>query len=180
MPASRAITQYGSLEDSPEKIFSKLTFKSINFGANWQLSVFEGGVMRYWRGYLSRARCKWFAYNPADATATSSSLASSTPRMVLPFWCQLTQVVPEKRPLHGVVVNETVTQKFSISFGHISQVALGASMRGGSGKGLGRGEPSNPTVASLLTLFSDQSHSQCNKTWPNKPNYQPSINPASK
>jgi len=27
-----------------------------------------------WRGYLSGARCKWFAYGPADATATLSSL----------------------------------------------------------------------------------------------------------
>ena len=32
-------------------------------------------VVRYWRGYLSAARCKWFAYGPADATATPSSLA---------------------------------------------------------------------------------------------------------
>jgi len=32
-------------------------------------------VARYWHGYLSRARCKWFAYGPADATATSSSVA---------------------------------------------------------------------------------------------------------
>jgi len=32
-------------------------------------------VVRYWRGYLSGARYKWFAYGPADATATSSSLA---------------------------------------------------------------------------------------------------------
>ena len=33
-------------------------------------------VVRYWWGYLSEARCKWFAYSPADATATTSSLAS--------------------------------------------------------------------------------------------------------
>jgi len=32
-------------------------------------------AMRCWRGYLSAARCKWFAYGPADATATPSSLA---------------------------------------------------------------------------------------------------------
>jgi len=32
-------------------------------------------VVRYWHGYLSGARCKWFAYGPADATATPSSLA---------------------------------------------------------------------------------------------------------
>jgi len=33
------------------------------------------GVVRYWHGYLSEARCKRFAYGPADATATPSSLA---------------------------------------------------------------------------------------------------------
>jgi len=32
-------------------------------------------VVRYWRGYLSGVRCKWFAYGLADATATPSSLA---------------------------------------------------------------------------------------------------------
>ena len=39
-------------------------------------------VMRYWSGYLFAARCKWFAYGPADATAISSSLASVKSRMV--------------------------------------------------------------------------------------------------
>ena len=27
-------------------------------------------VVRYWHGYLSGVRCKWFAYVPAGATAT--------------------------------------------------------------------------------------------------------------
>jgi len=39
-------------------------------------------VVRYSHGYLSGARCKWFAYGPADATATPSSLASVKSRMV--------------------------------------------------------------------------------------------------
>ena len=39
-------------------------------------------VMRCWRGYLSGARCKWFAHGPADATATPSPLASLRSRMV--------------------------------------------------------------------------------------------------
>jgi len=39
-------------------------------------------AMRYWRCYLSAARCKWFAYGPADATATPSSLAPVQSRMV--------------------------------------------------------------------------------------------------
>ena len=39
-------------------------------------------VVRYWRGYLSWARCKCFAYGPADATATASSHAPVKSRMV--------------------------------------------------------------------------------------------------
>jgi len=30
-------------------------------------------VVVYWHDYLSEARCKWFAYGPADATATHIS-----------------------------------------------------------------------------------------------------------
>jgi len=47
--------------------------------------AYKNWVVRYWRGYLSGARCKWFAYGPADATATPSSLASLKPRMVYFF-----------------------------------------------------------------------------------------------
>ena len=32
-------------------------------------------MMRCWHGYLSGARCKWFAYGPADATATHSIIS---------------------------------------------------------------------------------------------------------
>jgi len=38
-------------------------------------------LMSCWRGYLSGARCKWFAYGPADATATPLSLASLNPEL---------------------------------------------------------------------------------------------------
>jgi len=55
----------------------------------------------HWCGYLSGARCKWFAYGPADATATLSSSAVLKSMMVLPFWYWLTQVVLEKSPLNG-------------------------------------------------------------------------------
>jgi len=46
--------------------------------------------------------CIW-AYGPADATVTPSSLApvKSTLQNGLPFWCRITQVVLEKRPLNG-------------------------------------------------------------------------------
>ena len=42
------------------------------------------GVMG-WLSYLCGARCKWFAYGPADATATPSSFASLKSRMVSPL-----------------------------------------------------------------------------------------------
>jgi len=61
----------------------------------------ENWVVKYWRGYVSGARCKWFAYGPADATATPSSLAPVKFRMVLISGLHyVTQVVLEKRPLN--------------------------------------------------------------------------------
>jgi len=39
-------------------------------------------VMRYWCGYLSGARCKWFVYVSSWCTATPSSLAAVKSRMV--------------------------------------------------------------------------------------------------
>ena len=73
-----------------------------------------------WRGYLSGARCR-LAYCPADATANchSLSLASVKSRLIVPFWCQLTRVVPDKGPLSGCVhacvcmINVTHTHPFN-------------------------------------------------------------------
>jgi len=48
--------------------------KSIRPIKNW--------VMRCCLGYLSIVSCKWFAYGPADTTATPSSLASLKSRLV--------------------------------------------------------------------------------------------------
>jgi len=39
-------------------------------------------VMSCWHGFMSGARCKWFAYGPTDATASPSSLASLESRWV--------------------------------------------------------------------------------------------------
>ena len=57
-----------------------------------------------WHGYLSGVRCR-VAYGPADATATLRllSLTSVKSRLALPFWYQLTRVVPKKGPLNGRV-----------------------------------------------------------------------------
>jgi len=75
-------------------------------------------VVRYWRGYLSGARCKWFAYDPADATATPSSHSSKI-QNGLPFWCQFTQLVLEKRPLNGCSV-VVVPSSLPVPFGLVT------------------------------------------------------------
>ena len=58
-------------------------------------------VVGCWHGCLSRARGR-LAYGPADATATHC-LASVKSRLVWPFWCWLTRVVPNKGPLNECV-----------------------------------------------------------------------------
>jgi len=59
-------------------------------------------VIRCWHGYLSGARCEWFAYGPANATATPSSLSLLKSRMVWPFWWRLTQAVLENEVIRSV------------------------------------------------------------------------------
>ena len=78
-------------------------------------------VVGYWRSYLSGARCR-LAHSPADATATHCLLLSLAPvgsRLVLPFWCWLTWVVPEKGPLNGCVCVWTSGSRDMFSDRHI-------------------------------------------------------------
>ena len=65
--------------------------------------VCKNWVTRCWCGYLSGARCRLFAYGPANANASKapSSVASFKSTLVLPFWNWLSQVVLENRPLNG-------------------------------------------------------------------------------
>jgi len=51
-------------------------------GIRTSIRPVKNWVMRYWHGNLFGARCKWFAYDLADATATPLSLASFKCRMV--------------------------------------------------------------------------------------------------
>jgi len=60
-------------------LFSALT---LLFGRQEEHLACKNWVMRCWRGYLSEVRCRWFAYGPANATATLSSLASLKSRLV--------------------------------------------------------------------------------------------------
>jgi len=54
-----------------------------------------------WRGFLSGVRCR-LAYGPAGSTATHC-LAPVKSRLVSPFWCRLTWVVPDWGLLNGCV-----------------------------------------------------------------------------
>ena len=67
-------------------------------GVRESIQPIKHWVMRCWRGCLCGGRYKWFAYGPADATSTPSSLASCKSRLVLRFWYRLTltQVVLER------------------------------------------------------------------------------------
>ena len=55
---------------------------TLSLGSRKGIRPVKNWVMRYWHGYLPGARCKWFAYCPADATATPSSLTPVKFRMV--------------------------------------------------------------------------------------------------
>ena len=57
--------------------------------------------MGCWCGYLSVAMCRLFG--PADATASLNPIISCLikSRLVLSFWCWLTDVVVENRALNG-------------------------------------------------------------------------------
>jgi len=48
-------------------------FSALTRLVGWQEGQLacKNWVMRYWHGYLSAARCKWFAYGPSTATHIS-------------------------------------------------------------------------------------------------------------
>ena len=59
----------------------------------------RGGVLAWLSVWNEVQTCIW----PSWCHCHSLSLASVKSRLVLPFWYQLTRVVPEKRPLNGCV-----------------------------------------------------------------------------
>jgi len=60
-------------------------------------------VVRYWCGYLSRARCKCSSWCQCHPIICCSSKIQNG----LSSWCRLTKVVLEKRPLYGCCVVST-------------------------------------------------------------------------
>jgi len=71
-------------------------------GKNW--------VVRYQRGYLISIWSSWCHCHPT--VSCSSKIQNG-----LPFWCLLTQVVLEKRPLSGRSVVVVVRWLFVLTFG---------------------------------------------------------------
>ena len=59
----------------------------------------SGGVLVWLSVWSEVHTCIW----PSWCHCHSLSLASVKSRLVLPFWCRLTWVVPEKGPLNGCV-----------------------------------------------------------------------------
>ena len=58
-------------------------------------------VMRCWRGYLSGARCRWFACGPADATAIPIISCFIKIHVGITFLVPAYSVVLEKRLING-------------------------------------------------------------------------------
>jgi len=63
--------------------------------------------MRCWHGYISGARCKWFAYDPADATATHHLLLHKNPEW-LTFLVPAYTGYPGKQAVKWVSVRRLV------------------------------------------------------------------------
>ena len=78
------------------KSFLALSALKLLVGHQEQHLACKNGLMRC----LSGARCRLFAYGPADTTAIPKPHHIKS-RLVLPFWYLLTQVVLEKRPLNS-------------------------------------------------------------------------------
>jgi len=81
-------------------------------------------VVRYWRGYVSGARCRWFAYDPADATATPSSLAPVKSRMVYPVLAY--PGCPGKRPLNRC---SSSTSLYKCGMSYVSKLIISSEDR---------------------------------------------------
>ena len=60
---------------------------------------------------VSGVSYKWFSYGPADVTGNPSSLVSLQSRMVLSMWCQLTQVILQKKIIKQVLFTRLSRKK---------------------------------------------------------------------
>jgi len=104
------------MSECPNSIFSHCSAFETAFNALTLLVGYQEehmackNVMRCCCGYLSGARCRLFAYGPADALLpkTHHLLLHLNLRLILLFWYQLAQVVMEKRPLNGCSISSVL------------------------------------------------------------------------
>jgi len=73
-------------------------------------------VMRCWRGYLSRVRCKWFAYGPADPIVSCWYHSHPVISCFIKMWIGLTFLVPAYQACPGKEVVKWVSVMLCIYF----------------------------------------------------------------
>jgi len=79
-------------------------FSALTLLVGWQeghpaCKKLSGGVLAWLSVWSEVQTCTW----PSCCHCHSLSLASVKPRLILPFWYQLTRVVPDKGPLNVCV-----------------------------------------------------------------------------
>jgi len=96
-----------------EKERSFRALKAVTLLVGWQEghpACRKNWVVRYWLAW-SGARCKWFCIWSSWCHCHPIISCSSKIQNDIPFWCQLTQVVLEKRPLNGCCVVVVIIEK---------------------------------------------------------------------
>jgi len=95
----------GQIPQSRKTVVCVCAINALKLLVGWQEwhPACKNWVVRYWRGYLSEARCKWFAYGPADATATHHLLLHKNPEWFT-FLVLAYPGCPGKRQLNGRAV----------------------------------------------------------------------------
>jgi len=87
-------------------------FYNVDWASGRASSLQKSWLMSIWHRYLSGVRCKWSEYGPADASASPPISCFIQIQNGLIFWCWLTHVVLEKKPLNGVsIIQEQKTSK---------------------------------------------------------------------
>jgi len=115
------------LQPSPGKClqFVASAFSALTLLVRWHEGhpAYKNWVVWYWLCYLSGARCKWFAYGFADATATPSSLAPVKSKMVYLSGAGLPRLSWKKgREMDVVVLVVLVTSFYAVIFTYVCRL----------------------------------------------------------
>ena len=90
----------GEVEEKCKNSWKVGSYENENF-FTFSTVLSSYGVMRCWHGYLSGAKCKWYAYGSADSTPSSPTSAKS--RMVYPSGTCVRRLSWKKRPVNVCV-----------------------------------------------------------------------------